>query len=167
MLKDLKVQTYQKMGLAFIFSLAIVTIVLDIVRTVEALASNQALYTILEINFAVIISCLPTYRALLNIGQQRRSGKPSFGSRPSVLSSWRKTPNHSSWKSVEDGAPLRSEHGQAHSPRSDLESGTEPDPGSIHVTKAFTISEGGRNAYDLDQLDSLELQVTSPRPARV
>lgn len=71
MLKDLKIHLRHKVALAFIFSLALVCIILDILRTVQALRSQQALYTVLEINLNVIISCLPTYRALLSVQQLR------------------------------------------------------------------------------------------------
>ena len=83
MLRELKVRTRQKLGLAFIFSLATFTVVLDIVRTVEAVQGNQDLYTILELNFNVIVSCLPSYRALLKVDQRkslhRRYRDPSGG----------------------------------------------------------------------------------------
>lgn len=70
---------------------------------------------------------------------------------------------------MEDGAPLRSDnsHVHVHDPGSDLESRTELGPGTIHVTKAFTVSEGGRDLYALDRLDSPDRLVTSPKPARV
>ena len=69
----------QKWGLAFIFSLAIFTVVLDIVRTVEAVLGNQDLYTILELNFNVIVSCLPSYRALLKMDQRKANSKKYQG----------------------------------------------------------------------------------------
>jgi hypothetical protein len=59
------------------FSLAIFCVALDILRVVEAVASNQALYTVLEINMVVIISCLPTYRSLLLIRMKQRERKAS------------------------------------------------------------------------------------------
>lgn len=72
-LHGLKLRLPQKLGLAFVFSIAIVIVALDILRTVEAIDNNQNLYTILEINFTVIISCLPVYRSLLSKINQRRS----------------------------------------------------------------------------------------------
>lgn len=77
MLKDLKMNIKQKVSLALMFSLAIFCVALDILRVVEAVASNQALYTVLEINMVVIISCLPTYRSLLLIRIKQRERKAS------------------------------------------------------------------------------------------
>lgn len=128
MLKDLKVQKYQKVGLAFIFSLATVCVVLDIVRTAEALASNQALYTILEINFVVIISCLPTYRVLLNFGKGSTKSSPSgYGStRKSSVLSLKLPRGLSSWKRMDNSNSPKSEKITSLPPReADLESGIE------------------------------------------
>ena len=60
-------QRSQKVGLAFLFSLAGITIAFDILRTVKSLSANgqQELYEILETNISVIAACLPTYRSLL------------------------------------------------------------------------------------------------------
>ena len=102
MLEDLKISIAQKIGLAFIFCLAIVYVALDIIRVVETVKQNQALYTIIEINFVVIISCLPTYRALLGIGQRRQSSRPS---RNCPLRSWDE--RHYSKKKDGDEHPLR------------------------------------------------------------
>lgn len=77
MIKDLKVNAAQKIALGFVFSLAVVCVVLDIVRVIQAVDQRQALYTIIEINFVVIISCLPTYRALLGMKQRRNLRRPS------------------------------------------------------------------------------------------
>ena len=77
MLRELKVKRKQKLGLAFVFSLASFTVILDIVRTVEALSGNQDLYTILELNFNVIVSCLPSYRALLKM-ENRKSSRNKY-----------------------------------------------------------------------------------------
>lgn len=74
------------------FSLAIFCVALDIVRVVEAVNQNQALYTIIEINFVVIISCLPTYRALLGMDQRRKL------SRPSTSYPWRSCQEGEYWK---------------------------------------------------------------------
>ena len=145
MLKDLKIKLAQKIGLAFVFSLATICVVLDIVRTVEAIDSNQALYTVLEINFVVIVSCLPTYRALLNLGQAGRSRKPSqysSGSRLSAFSPWRRPSVFSSWKKMENGSWSNGQGRPNHHPsRDDLEDGIELNPGVIHTSQGFTISE--------------------------
>ena len=71
MLKGLRLHWQQKLALGFVFSFGLVIVALDILRTVEAIQGNQIVYTILEINFAVIISTLPTYRSLLNLHQHR------------------------------------------------------------------------------------------------
>ena len=156
MLKDLKVQTFQKIGLAFIFSLATVCVVLDIVRTVEALHSNQALYTILEINFVVIISCLPSYRALASVAQKRRKSSKrsqySSGSRPSISLPWRKASNFSSWKRMGSKDAPGNEEGDNRNLRSDLESGADVSLNNIRVTKGFTVT-GECDPYALDPLE--------------
>ena len=169
MLKGLQIHKFQKLGLAFIFSLAIVCVALDILRTAEALASNQALYTVLEINFVVIVSCLPTYRALLNIGQQGRSGKASqynSGGSNSMFSSLRRPSLFSSWKRMESGTPVAVDGGGSYLPRDLSRSGAESVSKDIHVTRDFVLWEGGRDAYPLDPLDvSSELRIPeSTRP---
>ena len=75
MLYDLKIPLGQKLGLAGIFSLAFFCIVLDILRTVQSLQANAALYVILAINFNVLLSCLPAYRALFTM-RSRGHGTP-------------------------------------------------------------------------------------------
>lgn len=65
----------QKLGMAFVFCLAFFCVALDILRTVEALGSNQALYTVLEINMVVIIDCLPVYSTLLSWRRRRLESK--------------------------------------------------------------------------------------------
>ena len=137
MLKDLKIKARQKMGLAFIFSLATFIVALDILRTVQAAADNQALYTVLEINFAVIVSCLPTYRALLAIGQ-KRTNKPS-----KVSSYGRKSlGNIRSFRGDDGRLPLKSNE----------EVGTEMQGHSMDG-KGSTISSGGRDPYSLEPLE--------------
>lgn len=141
MLNDLKISKPQKAGLAFIFSLALTCVALDIVRVIEAVAQNQALYTIIEINFVVIISCLPTYRALLGIRQRRRSRRPS-GSYP--------------WRSLEKSAGNRSENGDHRRLRDMDVSEAALREESIHITQEFKILNEGRDAYPLDSLDAPE-----------
>ena len=134
MLKGLKISAPQKMALGFIFSLAIVCVVLDLVRVIEAVGQQQALYTIIEINFVVIISCLPTYRALLGMKQRRQSRKPS-GSYP--------------WRSV-DGAFDRSEDGDKRHLRSPDPSDAHMEEGmSIPVTRELELMKGERNPHPL------------------
>ena len=81
-LRTLKIDLKRKIGLAFIFCLALFCVVLDILRTAEAVASRQALYTVLEVNMTVIISCLPIYSTLFSLQQKlidsRRSRKYAY-----------------------------------------------------------------------------------------
>ena len=125
MIKDLKIDKLQKFGLVLIFSVAIVCVAMDIVRTIEAVAQHQALYTILEINFVVIISCLPTYRALFNIIQRNKSRRPS---------------GSSAWRSLEDeGSRKRAQHDSF--PLESLnKSHSGPVANVIHVTKEIDVS---------------------------
>ena len=137
MLKGLKISTPQKLGLGFIFSLAIVCVVLDIVRVIEAVAGNQALYTIIEINFVVIISCLPTYRALLGMQKRQQSRRPS-GSYP-----WRSLDGPSTKGDYSDRNPLRSP---------DISTGKM----GIHVTQELEVRNQSRDPYPLDPLERYE-----------
>ncbi len=166
MIKDLKITLPQKIGLIFIFCLAFVCIALDILRVVEAVALNQALYTIIEINFVVIISCLPTYRALLGINKRRKSTAAS-GSRSRTLSG-----SHA-WRSIDRGVASESEDKQPIRSKeaSDIEMGRN----GIHVTRDFELVDGkrDRDPYSLDALDALDAPnraagARSPRsPVRV
>ena len=144
MLKDLKISISQKVALAFIFSLAIVCVALDIVRVIEAVKQNQALYTIIEINFVVIISCLPTYRALLGIGQRRKS------SRPSTSYPWRSREERKYFKEDGDEHPL-----QDREPTDVEKSGN-----SIYVSTDLKVSSRTRDPYSLDSLNASAQPVT-------
>ena len=81
MLRTLKVRTGQKLGLALIFSIGIVVVVLDIVRTVKSLAATDftevAAYDIAEVTASIIVSALPTYQALSH-ADRRPSRKASY-----------------------------------------------------------------------------------------
>ena len=138
MLRDLKISMPQKVGLAFTFSLAFVCVALDIVRVIEAVAQNQALYTIIEINFVVIISCLPTYRAVLGIGQRNKS------SRSSQLYGWRSLERRNNWKD---------ENGDNHPLRLREAVDIEMDGKCVHVTKNLDILNEARDPYPLDPLE--------------
>lgn len=134
MIKDLNVNKAQKIGLALIFSVATVCVVLDIVRTVEAVSQHQALYTILEINFVVIMSCLPTYRALMTIFQRHKSSRRPSGS--------------SAWRSLEDGGSRkRAQHHSFALASMDTDHPKQA-ANAIHVTNEIEISG------DLDRLGS-------------
>lgn len=129
MLKGLRISAPQKMALGFIFSLAIVCVVLDIVRVIEAVSQHQALYTIIEINFVVIISCLPMYRAVVGMNKRRQRRRPS-GSYP--------------WRSV-DGAFGKSDNGnKSHLGSSDARE-ARMEGMSIHVTQELEVMGGERN----------------------
>lgn len=139
MLRDLKISMPQKLGLAFIFSFAIICVALDIVRVVEAVIQNQALYTVIEINLVVVISCLPTYRTLLGMRQRSRS-RQSYP--------WRSLEQRKYWRNPDgDNDPFRrGESGEI-----------EMSANSIHITQNLEISNVAR---DLDSLD------TTSKPAR-
>ena len=172
-LKQLRVKLSQKIALAFVFSVAMICVILDIVRTVEAIDSNQALYTVLEINFVVIVSCLPTYRALLSLGQQERSRKPSqysSGSRPSMFSSWRRPSMPSSWKKMENGAWSNGQARSGSGPdANDLENGIEMNPHVIRTSKGFAVSEELRDPFSMSSTSNIspEQDRSLPRPAQV
>ncbi|MCJ1310150.1 hypothetical protein MMC25_003811 [Agyrium rufum] len=86
MLHRIRVQPMQRLGLIMIFGIALVTVALEILRTVESVQilhnSNETiegtkyassiLFAILEISFSVIISCLPVYRALFTYEKRRK-----------------------------------------------------------------------------------------------
>ena len=128
MIKDLKIDRFQKIGLALLFSVAIVCVAMDIVRTVEAVAQHQALYTIIEINLVVIVSCLPTYRALLTIFH-RQSSRQASGA-----SAWRSLEDRGVWKGQQrDSHPLAS---------MDFKDSRRPGASLIHVTNDIDISKG-------------------------
>ena len=72
MLKGLQISQVQKMTLACLFCLAFIDIVFDILRTFYTVRGGPvAFWDILEAEVAVIISCLPTYRALLTTARKR------------------------------------------------------------------------------------------------
>ena len=163
MLKDLKMRLPQKLGLAFIFCFAFVVIALDILRTVEAIGLNQALFTILETNFAVIICCLPTYRALLNfrpikLGSYRKSSRYGDWSRSSNPG------NTSSSKATDDRQPLKRNLGNGsnvtsdsvHDGRDHARSIGEPDPYSLEAQSQDTM-----------ELDTIDGKVDNPKSLRV
>lgn len=80
MLIRLQMRTAQKLGLALVFMLALVDIIVDILRTIYSISEgvvslHAMIFEILEATIAVIISCLPTYRIIL--GNLKPSIKPS------------------------------------------------------------------------------------------
>ena len=150
MIKDLKIRTRQKIGLAFVFSFAIIIVALDILRTVQAAADNQALYTVLEINFAVIVSCLPTYRTLLAIGQKRTTNKAS------------KTTSYAH-KSLGHGRAFRGDDGRLPLTSQD-DVGAALQNHSSHDSKGFAMPSGERDTYPLKPLDYHRQEYKAPEP---
>ena len=81
--KGLQMRFSQKMGLASIFCLAILVVIFDILRTVfsaksargGAVGASTALWDILEITVAVMVSCLPTYRTIFTQRKRRKQQK--------------------------------------------------------------------------------------------
>lgn len=76
MLHALQMQMIQKIGLACIFLLATIDILFDILRTVhtvnrDSLTTHAIIWDVLEPTIAVIISCLPSYRALFKHSRSR------------------------------------------------------------------------------------------------
>ena len=74
MLHNLQIQTIQKLGLACLFLLAMIDILFDILRTTHRISgiygqAVAATWDILEPTIAVIISCLPSYRALFKLSR--------------------------------------------------------------------------------------------------
>ena len=69
MLWDLQMRTIQKIGLISIFLVATIDVIFDVVRTVYATDGPDGKFLLiwdtLEPSVAVIVSTLPTYRALL------------------------------------------------------------------------------------------------------
>ena len=137
MLRDLKISTPKKLGLALIFSFAIVCIALDIVRVVEAISENQALYTIIEINLVVVISCLPTYRTLLGV-RKRKQSRQIY-----------------SWRSLEGDNYWRSRDGDNHPLRAADSSDKATNARSIQITQDLEMSNVARNLVPLDSSDTI------------
>ena len=77
MLHGLQIAPSQKIGIAFIFSLAFACFVLCIMISIESLNQDRALYTILAVNLNVIASCLPTCCALFTLRSRHRANKRS------------------------------------------------------------------------------------------
>ena len=93
MLRTLQIHRRAKLGLAAIFGLASFIIVFDILRTVETLGDSHtvgstALWTDLEAAIAIIVSCLPSFVALLRPrkahGMEKNTSR--YPSRPLAIS---------------------------------------------------------------------------------
>lgn len=70
----------RKVGLAAIFLIAITDVAFDITRTVYTVNGGavalDTIWDILEPTIAVIVSSLPTYKALLGIAKTKNRGAP-------------------------------------------------------------------------------------------
>ncbi|MCJ1414658.1 hypothetical protein MMC32_000985 [Xylographa parallela] len=95
LLWGLKVNLQQKIALAAIFSLGFIIIAFAVVRVVETGATFKhvnpmwlALWSMIEASVAVIVSCLPSFRALFSSrsASNYKDHTPSSGSRLSRLS---------------------------------------------------------------------------------
>lgn len=77
MLRRLQMSMSRKLGLAAIFLIAITDVVFDITRTVYTVNGGavalDTIWDILEPTIAVIVSSLPTYKALLGIAKKKQS----------------------------------------------------------------------------------------------
>ena len=82
MLKGLRISRAQKIGLAAIFLIAFIDILFDILRTIYTVNGGavglDTTFDILEPSIAVIVSTLPTYRALVMTRRRTETGS-SFG----------------------------------------------------------------------------------------
>lgn len=83
MIYGLQLRTSQKVVLTGIFSLGLLVVIVDILRTYESLVSGTfsgvALWSSLEVTIAVIVASLPLYRVLIT-----RKGRRSLMSRLSM-----------------------------------------------------------------------------------
>jgi len=146
-IKGLKVSLRQKLGLVLVFSIATVCIVLDIIRTYQSLSLNIILYTTLETNLVVIVSCLPTYRALLNIHQQRHPSRTTKYSRPPKVS----------WLKSVSSDPTR-----VKGDKGDNSDTTKLTTDSIYVTKDYKVSSGERDQYEFKSMESRSTEYARP-----
>lgn len=77
MLRGLQVKKRQKISLAVIFGLVLLIIFFEFLRMEESLKgtghSNNALWVELEEGVAIVVSCLPTYNALLHRPRDART----------------------------------------------------------------------------------------------
>ena len=78
MLRNLQIQRSRKISLTAMFLIVTVIIVVDLVRAVDttsgpATSPLELLWTVIEPAIAVIISALPTYKALLGRARRNRT----------------------------------------------------------------------------------------------
>lgn len=80
-LYNLNTRSSQKWAVMGIFALALVTISFEVLRAVEFYQLDTfytTLYTNLQVSFAVIISMLPTYRAIISNSDDHRQRRYEF-----------------------------------------------------------------------------------------
>jgi hypothetical protein len=82
MLSGLQMRPMQKMGLGALFLLATIDVLFDILRTVYSvdggIVALDTIWDVLEPTVAVIISSLPTYRALFGLSNSKSSKGSSY-----------------------------------------------------------------------------------------
>lgn len=83
MLRKLRIQKSQKLGLVLVFSVCLLTIGLELFRFVRNITGdttiNNVLYAVINANLTIIISCTPTYRSLWSLWQKSRAKRSSIG----------------------------------------------------------------------------------------
>ncbi|MCJ1383475.1 hypothetical protein MMC17_006589 [Xylographa soralifera] len=91
MLRGLRISRAQKIGLAAIFLIAFIDILFDILRTIYTVNGGavglDTTFDILEPSIAVIISTLPTYRALFMTRRRTETGSSFSNIKSSNISS--------------------------------------------------------------------------------
>lgn len=104
--------TSRKIGLAALFSIAITDVIFDITRTVYTVnggASNlDTIWDILEPTIAVIVSCLPTYKALLRSTKERKNTSYQNLAHSGVVT-WNSTRRHNAEASNDIELSINSE----------------------------------------------------------
>ncbi len=101
MLKSMRLRTSQKLGIALVFALVTIDILLDILRTVYTASLNFAtfpdhniLWVLLEPTIAVMVCALPCYRGLLS-KKPTRSSVPWNNESLSIWSNFGNIPSNS------------------------------------------------------------------------
>lgn len=82
-IRKIQISTAKKVGIGAVFSVVLIIIACDILRTVKSFDqgafSDSALYSFLEVTLAVIVSCLPIYRALFRASKKGGASKNAGG----------------------------------------------------------------------------------------
>lgn len=77
MLKKIRVSWAQKLGLAITFSLGLIIVALDVVRTIISVCKTDvsvaSVCDVVVVCMAIIVSSLPAYRALLDQDNRRKT----------------------------------------------------------------------------------------------